>query len=82
MNNRVIIVEALVEYMVKALVKNPEQVNITRVERDDAIVIEVRVAQEDMGKIIGKQGKIAKAIRAVVKAASSKELKRVIVDFI
>lgn len=74
--------EALVEYMVKALVKNPEQVNITRVERDDAIVIEVRVAQEDMGKIIGKQGKIAKAIRAVVKAASSKELKRVIVDFI
>lgn len=77
-----IIVEALVEYMVKALVKNPEQVNITRVERDDAIVIEVRVAQEDMGKIIGKQGKIAKAIRAVVKAASSKELKRVIVDFI
>ncbi len=74
--------EALVEYMVKALVKNPEQVNITRVERDDAIVIEVRVAQEDMGKIIGKQGKIAKAIRAVVKAASSKEPKRVIVDFI
>ncbi len=68
--------------MVKALVKNPEQVNITRVERDDAIVIEVRVAQEDMGKIIGKQGKIAKAIRAVVKAASSKEPKRVIVDFI
>ena len=61
-----IIVEALVEYMVKALVKNPEQVNITRVERDDAIVIEVRVAQEDMGKIIGKQGKIAKAFRAVV----------------
>ncbi len=68
--------------MVKALVKNPEQVNITRVERDDAIVIEVRVAQEDMGKIIGKQGKIAKAIRAVVKAASSKEPKRVIVDII
>ena len=74
--------EALVEYIVKALVKNPEQVNITRVERDDAIVIEVRVAQEDMGKIIGKQGKIAKAIRAVVKAASSKEPKRVIVDII
>lgn len=74
--------EALVEYMVKALVKNPEQVNITRVERDDATVIEVRVAQEDMGKIIGKQGKIAKAIRAVVKAASSKEPKRVIVDII
>ena len=54
----------------------------TRVERDDVVVIEVRVAQEDMGKIIGKQGKIARAIRTVVKAASSKEEKRVVVDII
>ncbi|MBE7092867.1 MAG: KH domain-containing protein [Clostridiales bacterium] len=74
--------ENLVEYIVKQLVNQKEQVNITRVERDDATVIEVRVAQEDMGKIIGKQGKIAKAIRTVVKAASSKEEKRVIVDII
>lgn len=74
--------ESLVEYMVKALVSEPEQVNITRVERDDAVVIEVRVAKEDMGKIIGRQGRIAKAIRSVVKAASNKEPKRVIVDII
>ena len=74
--------EALVEYIVKELVNEKDQVNVTRVERDDAIVIEVRVNQEDMGKIIGKQGKIARAIRTVVKAASSKEDKKVIVDII
>lgn len=74
--------EALVEYIVKELVSKKDQVNITRVERDDAIVIEVRVAPDDMGKIIGKQGKIARAIRTVVKAASTKETKRVIVDII
>ena len=73
---------ALVEYIVKELVNEKEQVNVTRVERDDGVVIEVRVAQEDMGKIIGKQGKIARAIRTVVKAASSKEEKRVVVDII
>ena len=71
--------EALVEYIVKALVSQPDQVNISRVERDDATVIEVRVAPEDMGKIIGKQGRIARAMRTVVKAASAKEAKRVIV---
>lgn len=74
--------EALVEYIVKELVSKPDEVNISRAERDDAIVIEVRVAPDDMGKIIGKQGKIARAIRTVVKAASSKETKRVIVDIL
>ncbi len=74
--------EALVEYIVKALVNDVDQVNVTRVERDDATVIEVRVAKDDMGKIIGRQGKVAKAIRSVVKAASIKEPKRVIVDII
>ena len=74
--------EALVEYIVKALVSQPDQVNISRVERDDATVIEVRVAPEDMGKIIGKQGRIARAMRTVVKAASAKAAKRVIVDIL
>lgn len=74
--------EALVEYIVKALVNDVDAVNITRIERDDATVIEVRVAKDDMGKIIGRQGKVAKAIRSVVKAASAKEPKRVIVDII
>lgn len=75
-------VEALVEFIVKELVDQKDAVNVTRVERDDATVIEVRVAPDDMGKIIGKQGKIARAIRNIVKAASSKEEKRVIVDIL
>jgi len=72
----------LVEIMVKALVDNPEEVNITEKQEDNATLIEIRVADGDMGKVIGKQGRIAKAIRAVVKAASSKEEKKVIVDIV
>ena len=75
-------VEAVVEFIVKELVDQKDAVNVTRVERDDATVIEVRVAPDDMGKIIGKQGKIARAIRNIVKAASAKEEKRVIVDIL
>jgi len=74
--------EVLVEYMVKALVGEPEQVSITRVERDDATVIEVRVAPGDMGKIIGKQGRIARAMRTVVKAASASQPQKVVVEII
>jgi len=72
----------LVEIMVKALVDNPEEVNIIEKEEENATLIEIRVADGDMGKVIGKQGRIAKAIRAVVKAASSKEEKKVIVDIV
>ena len=72
--------EELVEVIAKSLVDNPDEVVVTQTENDKAIVIELRVAQSDMGKVIGKQGRIAKAIRAVVKAASSKEEKKVIVD--
>ena len=68
------------EVIAKSLVDNPDEVVVTQTENDKAIVIELRVAQSDMGKVIGKQGRIAKAIRAVVKAASSKEEKKVIVD--
>ena len=70
----------LVEVIAKSLVDNPDEVVVTQTENDKAIVIELRVAQSDIGKVIGKQGRIAKAIRAVVKAASSKEEKKVIVD--
>ena len=70
----------LVEVIAKSLVENHDEVVVTQTENDKAIVIELRVAQSDMGKVIGKQGRIAKAIRAVVKAASSKEEKKVIVD--
>ncbi len=72
--------KALVEVITKALVDHPEEVIITEKNEGKAIVIEVKVAESDMGKVIGKQGRIAKAIRAVVKAAAAKEDKKVIVD--
>ncbi len=70
----------LVEVIAKSLVDNPEEVVVTETEKEDCIVIELKVGQSDMGKVIGRQGRIAKAIRTVVKAASSKSPKKVIVD--
>ena len=70
----------LVEVITKALVDDPESVVVTEREEKKATVLEVRVADSDMGKVIGKQGRIAKAIRSVVKAAASKEEKKVVVD--
>ena len=70
----------LVEVIAKALVDHPDEVAVTQTENEKAIVIELRVAQMDMGKVIGKQGRIAKAIRSVVKAAAAKSEKKVIVD--
>lgn len=72
----------LVEVIAKALVDDPEAVVVTETETEKAIVLELRVAQSDMGKVIGKQGRIAKAIRSVVKAAASKEDKKVTVDIV
>ena len=70
----------LVEVIAKSLVDYPDQVVVTETENEKAIVLELRVAQSDMGKVIGKQGRIAKAIRSDVKAAASKEEKKVIVE--
>ena len=64
----------------KALVDDPESVVVTEKVEGKTIIVEVRVADSDMGKVIGKQGRIAKAIRSVVKAAAAKEDKKVIVD--
>ena len=72
----------LVEVIAKALVDHPEEVVVSEKETDKAIVLELKVAQSDMGKVIGKQGRIAKAIRSVVKAAASKEDKKVIVEIV
>ncbi len=72
----------LVEVIAKSLVDDPKEVVVYEKEKDGNIVLELHVAQEDMGKVIGKQGRIAKAIRAVVKAAASKEEKKVIVDIV
>lgn len=72
----------LVEIIAKALVDSPEQVSVTQVEDDNVITLELRVAQADMGKVIGKQGRIAKSIRNVVKAAASKQDKKVMVEIV
>ena len=72
----------LIEVMAKALVDYPEEVAVTEKESDRGVVLELRVAQSDMGKVIGKQGRIAKAIRSVVKAAASKEDRKVTVDIV
>ena len=73
----------LVEVIAKALVDNPDEVTVTEKESGRNITIELHVAADDMGKVIGKQGRIAKAIRSVVKAAaSSKDNKRVDVEIV
>lgn len=72
----------LVEYIAKSLVDNPDLVEVNEVEGSQSLIIELKVAPDDMGKVIGKQGRIAKAIRTVVKAAATKENKRVVVEII
>ncbi len=72
----------VVEVIAKALVDDPAEVVVTQTETDSEINIELKVEKSDMGKVIGKQGRIAKAIRSVVKAASSKETKKVNVDIV
>lgn len=72
----------LVEVIAKALVDYPEEVVVTESQSEKGIVVELRVAQSDMGKVIGKQGRIAKAIRSVVKAAATREDKKVIVEIV
>ena len=72
----------LVEVIAKELVDYPDQVVVTEKETEKGLLIELRVAKDDMGKVIGKQGRIANSIRTVVKAAGSKDDKRVSVDII
>lgn len=72
----------LVELLAKSLVDNPDQVSVNVVESEKALVLELRVAPDDMGKVIGKQGRIAKAIRAIVKAAATRQGKKVVVEIV
>lgn len=73
----------VLEIIAKSLVDYPEQVDVKEIENeDDTITLELRVAESDMGKVIGKQGRIAKAIRTVVKAAASRENKKVAVEIL
>lgn len=72
----------LLEAIVKPLVQYPDEVNVTLIDREDSQLLELRVNPSDMGKVIGRQGRIAKAIRTVMRAASGKDGKKVIVDIV
>ena len=72
----------LVRVIASSLVDHPDQVVVTEKETDKSIVVELKVAPEDMGKVIGKQGRIAKSIRIVAKAAAAKDDKKVVVDIV
>jgi predicted RNA-binding protein YlqC (UPF0109 family) len=73
----------LVRIIATSLVDHPEQVEVTETETDEQITVELKVAQEDMGKVIGKQGRIAKSIRTVVRAAAAaKDDRKVVVDIV
>ena len=72
----------VLETVIKNLVANKDSVSINEIQGEKAVVFEVKVAEIDMGKIIGKQGRIAKAIRILMKAIATKEQKRVSIEFI
>jgi len=72
----------LVKMIARSLVDNPEAVEVREVDSDQSVLVELRVHADDMGKVIGKQGRIAKAIRTVVKAAATKTEKRVTVEIV
>ena len=74
--------QELLLFVAKSLVENPDAVRVRETEGPEAIILELNVAPEDMGKVIGKQGRIAKAIRTVVKAASVKENRKYIVEIV
>ena len=72
----------LLEIIAKNLVDNPEQVSVSEIKGERSIVLELKVAHDDMGKVIGKQGRIAKAIRTVVKAAAVHDDKKIVVEIV
>ncbi len=71
-----------VEFMAKSIVDNPEEVQVTEVAGEKTAVIELRVASEDLGKVIGKQGRTAKAIRSILSAAAAKMKKRAVLEIL
>lgn len=72
----------LVEVIAKSLVDNPSEVHVNEIQGEQDLILELRVAPEDMGKVIGKQGRIAKAIRTVVKAAVLNKDQKIVVEII
>lgn len=74
--------QALVEYMARGLVEHPDDVSVTAVEGKASVIFELRVAPDDMGKIIGKEGRVAKAMRTLLKVTAAKEGKRAIIEIV
>jgi uncharacterized protein len=74
--------QELVEYLAKGLVDNPDEVRVERVEKDGALVLELRVAPEDVGKVIGRQGRIARALRTIVRAAGARSNERALLEIV
>ena len=72
----------LVEFVVKSLVDNPDEVSVNTVEGEKSTILELRVAQDDVGKVIGKQGRIAKAIRTILSASATKDGKRAVLEIL
>jgi uncharacterized protein len=72
----------LIEYLARGLVDHPEEVAVEEVDEPDALVFELKVAEQDLGKVIGKQGRTAKALRTVLSAASSKVRRRVLLEIL
>jgi uncharacterized protein len=77
-----IMLKELVEFMARALVDNPEKVRVSEIEGEQTSVIELRVSKEDLGKVIGKQGRTARAMRTILSAASTKIRKRAVLEII
>lgn len=72
----------LIKYIAEALVDNPEQVSVEEVEGNQTSVLELKVSKEDLGKVIGKQGRTARAMRTILSAASAKEKKRTVLEIV
>jgi predicted RNA-binding protein YlqC (UPF0109 family) len=75
-------VQELVEYLAKGLVDKPDDVRVERVEKDGALVLELHVAPEDVGKVIGRQGRIARALRTIVRAAGARSNERAVLEIV
>jgi predicted RNA-binding protein YlqC (UPF0109 family) len=76
------VLKELIEYIAKALVDNPDQVKVSEIEGEKTSVIELSVSKDDLGKVIGKQGRTARAMRTILSAASTKVKKRAVLEII
>lgn len=74
--------QELVEYLARGLVDKPDEVRVERVERDGAVVLELHVAPDDVGKVIGRQGRIARALRTIVRASGARSNERALLEIV